>query len=541
MQKKDIYWNRPLFALACFMQGLYGVISMCAAVLLNAVANSVSTADTVEELLRVGIPVIGFSVVFAGSRAIADSVNQICAERAAEGMRSRINRAVFSMDSAGFAKQDTGEYLNAMTGDVLLLKEQYYLRLPAMVCYVTQFIFCVAYSVYLNPVVAAVLIGMSVIQYFAPVLFGKKINELVVVQSQMSASFTTRAKELLLGFSVVKAYGAEKMIQKEFEGENRTMTKARERASVMTQIMMCTNLMISWFMILLSVVVTGYFVIQGVMAAGTILTVFYIANRYSMPVMDFAAAYTQVKGSQGVRDKLCSFLDQHPAKEKRKSHQLQKTLEVRNLCFSYDQETAALSDISFTFECGKKYLLVGESGCGKSTLLKVLSGQYPVAGIFADGVSMENIADQLGDGQLILVGQQPYVFRRSVADNIDFLQTKDRASVLKAAQSCCLSDFIEQLPQGIDTVVDEEQRQLSGGQKARIGLARAVCAKPKVLLLDEVTSALDPDTAQRIERMLLGLKDTMIIHVSHKPSKELMDRYDAVLTMDQGRIVSVRG
>lgn len=538
MRKKAV-WNRSFFIMACVVQGFYGAISMCAAVQLNAVANSVGTAATTVELLRVGLPAIGFAVVYGGSRALADSVTQIYAERAGESLRSHLNRAVFAMNSAGFTEKDTGDYLNIMTGDVLLVRDQYYSQMPLMVCYAVQFVFCVIYSFYLNPAVALVLIGMSVIQYFAPMFFGKKINELMLVQSQMTGSFTSKTKELLLGFSVVKSYGAENMTQGEFDSSNRTMTKAREKATVMTQIMMSTNLMIGWFMILLSVVVTGYFVVHGVMPAGTILTVFYIANRYSMPVMDFAAAYTKVKGSRSVREKLSAFLEQHPIHKKAADARMGEKLELRNLSFSYDSTAPALKNITFTFEMGKKYLLLGESGCGKSTLLKVLAGQYPAQGIFMDGRPLKDLSEDLGHGQLILVGQQPYVFRRSVAENIDFLKTGDREALTAAAEECCLSDFLSTLPEGIDTMIDEEQRQLSGGQKARIGLARAVYSKPAILLLDEVTSALDPDTARQIEQMILHLKNTLVIHISHKPSKELTKLYDAVIIMEDGRISEV--
>lgn len=328
------------------------------------------------------------------------------------------------------------------------------------------------------------------------------------------------------------------MAQGEFEDANRVMTKSREKASVMTQIMMCTNLMIAWIMILLSVVVSGYFVVQGVMQAGTILTVFYIANRYSMPVMDFAAAYSKAKGSRGVREKLGAFLERHPAREMHSGAPVQEKLELRDLSFSYDGKTPALEHMTYSFEMGKKYLLLGESGCGKSTLLKVLAGQYPARGIFGDGRPLTDPVAELG-GQIVLVGQQPYVFRRSVAENIDFLHSGDRKRLMRVAEECCLADFLASLPQGIDTLVDEEQRQLSGGQKARIGLARAIYAAPGILLLDEVTGALDPDTARSIEQMILQLQDTLVIHVSHKPSEALMRQYDAILTLDAGRITKI--
>lgn len=528
--------KKKLWIVACAAETAYGIVSMYAAVLLNNLATSIGRIGTVGALLRVGLPVIFFAVAYGGCRAIADSLTQLYADRAAQEDRLALSRAVFSMDSADFAGKDTGEYLNMATADVLLIRDQYYAKAPLVFCYVAQFLFCVVYSLMLNPVVGVVLMALSAAQYSVPALYAKHLDRRMVQQSQETARFTSKWKELLLGFSVIKSYGAERNAQAEFAQADEHMTQARVRAAALTQVMMCSNLVVGWSMIVAPVVLTGYFVMTGAMAAGSILTVFYIANRYSMPAMDFSAAWASIKSSRGMREKLAAFLQAHPERAEAESRSIQKGVEVRDLRFSYDGDTEAIRQISFRFEMGKKYLLLGESGCGKSTLLKLLAGQFPAKGIYIDGTPAETLPSGALRGKMILVGQQPYVFRRTVADNIDFVGTGDRKQILAAAEQCCMTEFLAALPQGIDTLVDEEQRQLSGGQKARIGLARALYTRPDVLLLDEVTSALDSETAFRIEQMLLALEDVMIIHVAHKPSKELMERYDAVLTMEDGRI-----
>lgn len=529
--------NRRFLVLTCALEALYGVISMFAAVLLNHLATSVGNIRTVGELLRAGLPVVFFAVVYGGSRAVADSVTQLYADRAAQADRRALSRAIFSMDAAAFARQDTGEYLNLVSNDVLLVRDQYYAKLPMVFCYAAQFVFCVVYSLLLNPVVGLVLMALSVAQYFVPSFFAKGIDRRMVEQSGQTASFTSKLKELLLGFSMVKSYGAEEITQEEFDQADENMTRARIRTTVLMQIMMCSNLVVGWAMVVIPVVLSGYFVMKGAMEVGTIVTVFYIANRYCMPAMDFSAAYSNIKSSKGMREKLSAFLKAHPAAPRTESRPVHRGIALENLSFSYDGDTDAVRQVSFAFEAGKKYLLLGESGCGKSTLLKLLAGQYPSSGIKVDGTPLEQMPAGALKGRLILVGQQPYVFRRTVADNIDFLHTGDRTRLLEAAGRCCLTDFLAALPLGIDTMVDEEQRQLSGGQKARIGLARAIYARPDVLLLDEVTSALDAQTARDIEEMILNLEHTLVIHVAHKPSQELIRRYDAVLTMEHGRIV----
>lgn len=540
-RKKERLTVHPCFLiLTCAIQVLYGVISMYAAVLINAVANTVSVTTSLAQLLRVGVPAIGFAVVYAGFRALSSGMTQLYAERVSQTLRSRLNRVVFSMDCAAFTERDSGEYLNLMVGDVRIVRDQYNSQIPLLFCYVAQFVFCVAYSIFLNPVVAAIMIVMSGIQYIVPLFWGKKINKMTVVQSRESARFTSKAKELLFGFSIIKTYRAQRKMQEDFDRSNQDMARACEKAAVMTHVMMSVNMMIAWMMILTSVIVAGCFVIQGEMQAGAILTVFYIANRYSMPVTDFVDAYTKIKGSRGVREKLNRFFDSHAVLETPPIYRIHSTIAVSNLYFSYGADsTPVLRDVSFTFQKGKKYLILGESGCGKSTLLKVIAGQYQAKGVLVDGVPVENLPSDALAGTIVLVGQQPYVFQRSIAENIDLLHSGDRARLTKVARQCCIDDFISSLPEGIDTQVDEEQRRLSGGQKARIELARALYARPDVLLLDEVTGALDPDTAFRIEKMLLTLSEIMVIHIAHKPAYELRKEYDAILTMQAGRIAEI--
>ena len=531
-----LFWNPPFLVLTCLMQAIYGVLAVGIAVMLSAVVDAVSNAHSIREILAAGVPAVCFAAAFAASRAAADSLNQVYAEKAAATLRQDINHSLLSMNVETFSMQDSGEYIHLLTADAALVRDQYYVQIPQMVGYISQFVACVLYSMTLSPVIAGVLTVMSVVQYFVPTLFGKHINVLTANQSAESARFTSKIKEIFLGFHVIKSYGAETVMQGEFEGADRYMTKAREKTAILMQVMMCSNLLIAWLMILLSVLCAGYFVIRGTMTAGGLFAVFYIANRYSMPVMDFAAALTKVRASKGIREKLNRFLQIHLTKHAFSARfPIAKGVELRNLTFSYGNDQAVLHDLSYRFERGKKYLILGESGCGKSSLLKAIAGQYPAHGVFIDGKPCA----ETPVGSLMLVEQQPYIFHRSIKGNIDILGTGNIPLLQQAIISCKLEKFISSLPQGIDTLIDEEKRKLSGGQKARVSLARALYAQPDVLLLDEVTSALDAETAYEVEHMILSLENVLVIHVAHKPAPSLRGLYDAVLTIQNGRIQSV--
>lgn len=533
--RNSLLYNKPAFIGICVLQVLYGLFAVVMAVVLNAVVDAVSAASGVRDILSVGAEVICFVAANALIRMAADSTMVSYAAKAAEHQRKTLAAAIFSMDYADFSKTDSGEYLNTITQDVNIVQEQYYLKIPAMVSYVAQFIACVAYSIYLNPVVALVLLVMSSIQFLVPHAFGERINAASVQRSERTGGFTSKLKELLFGFSVIKSYGAEKRTEGEFAQANEGMTQSVRKVEVLRQVMMCTNLLIAWLMILISVLTAGYFVMRGTMSAGSLLAVFYIANRYSSPLMDFAAALAMVKSCKGIRKKLHDFTQEHPIRTKDRPVSV-KQLSVDNLSFAYREGEDILNGVSCTFEHGKKYLILGESGCGKSTLLKLLAGYYPSEGIYADGRAYGDFASGELAGSVILAGQQPYIFKKSVRENIDFLQTGDEQRLLHVISECKLSDFVNSLPDGIDSVIDEEVNQISGGQKARIGLARAVYAKPDILLLDEVTSALDSETAEAIEEMLLTLDETTVIQISHKPTQRLKECYDDIIYMDGGRI-----
>ena len=527
-------------ALCCLLQGGYGLVSMWFAVVLNDVATAAGEAGSFDRLLRVGLGALAWGIAYPVTRAVADSVTQAYGEWAAGRLRERLNRAILSMDQGTFAQEDTGDYLNRMTGDTLLIRDQYLTQLPLLAAYTVQFVFCVAYAFLLNPVVGGVLTALSAAQYCIPLCFSGAMQRLTLAQSQRNAQFTSKAKELLLGFSVIGSFGAQEEMEREFEGENRRLTQARTRAAALRQVMASVNVLVALMLVLISVLTAGWFVVEGSMAPATLLTVFYLGNRYAMPVMDFVQAYTQIKGSRGVRARMEDFLLRHPAGSwPGKGGTPVERLEAQHLDFDYG-EGPVLRDVCLRLEKGKRYLLLGESGCGKSTLLKALAGQYPLAGVCWNGQSLARGIPTEARGRVVLVGQQPYLFHRSVAGNIDLLGTGDDRRLRQVIQSCCLEDTVAALPQGMDTLVDEERRALSGGQKARIGLARALYARPDALLLDEVTAALDPDTARRVERMVLELEGVLVLHAAHKPDPELMERYDQVITMDQGRIAEIR-
>jgi subfamily B ATP-binding cassette protein HlyB/CyaB len=217
-------------------------------------------------------------------------------------------------------------------------------------------------------------------------------------------------------------------------------------------------------------------------------------------------------------------------------------IEFENVSFRYGSEGApALDDVSFSIAPGSIFGIVGRSGSGKTTLTRLMSGMYPVQqGLLrVDGYDSRELDHAHLRQNLGLVLQDNFLFRGTVRDNIACVKRDATfAEVVRAAQLAGADEFIERLPRGFDTMLEEDASNLSGGQKQRLAIARALIVNPRILILDEATSALDSESEMIIRRNLRRIAEgRTVIIVSHRLS--MLADANQILVIDRGRIVDV--
>ncbi|MCX6362588.1 MAG: ATP-binding cassette domain-containing protein, partial [Actinobacteria bacterium] len=214
-------------------------------------------------------------------------------------------------------------------------------------------------------------------------------------------------------------------------------------------------------------------------------------------------------------------------------------VELRGVTFGYDPEKPVLHDVDLRISAGKTVALVGATGAGKSTVIKLLARFYdPTAGaVLIDGHDLRQVTASSLREQLAVVPQEAFLFSGSVLDNIRFARpAADADEVKRVARIVGVHDFVESLPEGYDTEVQEGGSALSTGQRQLISFARALLADPRILILDEATSSVDAESERRIERAMEVLFSgrTSVI-VAHRLSTV---RYaDEILVIDDGRVV----
>lgn len=238
-----------------------------------------------------------------------------------------------------------------------------------------------------------------------------------------------------------------------------------------------------------------------------------------------------------------NLIDQEPEQDTgtRSAARVAGAIEVRNLSFTYGSaDKPALQDISFRVEPGETLALVGRSGSGKSTLIGLLLRFHdPDRGqVLLDGVPLTDYCLSGLRRQIALVSQQVSLFNDTVANNIAYgdLADAEREDIRLAARSACATEFIEAMPQGLDTPVGERGVRLSGGQRQRLALARAILKDAPILVLDEATSALDTESERHIQMALdtIARERTTLI-IAHRLST--IEKADRILVLDKGRIV----
>jgi len=272
------------------------------------------------------------------------------------------------------------------------------------------------------------------------------------------------------------------------------------------------------------------------------LTILILAPEYFLPIRDFSSDYHATLDGKNAMTAVTEILHQPEAQVPAVTvprWQEDAQLTIDQLAFSYE-EKAALTDINLNVTGFKKIGIIGLSGSGKSTLINTLSGfLVPDSGeITLGGAKTTAFRQASWQEQLIYIPQNPYIYRLTLQENVAFYQpTATKEAVLKSIEVAGLTELLAELPQGLDTMLGEGERHLSGGQAQRIALARAFLDQQrKILLFDEPTAHLDIETEVALkERMLPLMENRLVFFATHR--LHWMEEMDEIIVMDQGRIV----
>ena len=359
------------------------------------------------------------------------------------------------------------------------------------------------------------------------------------VQESMS-EMTQVAEEVIDGYKVIRTFGGEKYETKKFQ-TLLERNRFRELKVVVTNSLASSGVQLIAGAI---AVVTIYLAISHLthITAGGFTSMVGAMLLLLKPMRNLAAVNSIIQRGIAAAGSIFNLLDEKNELDAgtHTLNVLKGCLEYRNVSFAYLSEQPVLQDISFTINSGETIALVGRSGSGKSTLVNLLPRFYDnyLGKILIDGVDIRELKLKDLRSQFALVSQHVTLFNDTIANNIAYGQLSDvsESMIIRAAKAAHAMEFIEQLPQGLNTLIGENGVLLSGGQRQRIAIARALLKNSPFLILDEATSALDTEAERHIQAALEELmhnRTTLVI--AHRLST--VERAQQILVLDAGRIV----
>ena len=460
---------------------------------------------------------------------------------AVEQVRQRILEQVLYRTVAQYNAEGDAAYLSLLTTDLRTLYDDYYMSLFNIAFWGGIMLCALAMYLYISPVMLLAILLVTI----PPLVLPRRMNERLKAArdafSLQMAGYTQQLKELLGGFEVIRSFLREDAYAALHQ---KAAHKARKSELDYQQSLnaMVTNTSLISNLIFPVVMLVGLFLaFDGRLTMGTVSTAASMANFVITPCHQIAQCWAKVKSSQGIRQRLEAAMAEPQAAEHGEPIGPIESIQCENVRFAYPGAAEpVLRDASLTVDAAQKVALVGESGCGKSTLAKLLFQYYPdySGGILFNGRQVRALDRTALYRRVGYIAQTAYLFHDTIRNNICLHEDFPDEQLAHAIAAAGLTDWVASLPDGLDTVISENGKNLSGGQRQRIGIARLALRSYDLIIADEITASLDPDTSQQVMENLIAMP-CMVVAITHDVAGSFMHQFDKVYRVEHGVVSAV--
>lgn len=379
---------------------------------------------------------------------------------------------------------------------------------------------------------------LGLLTFLIPNLLSKKLIRKKTDYSNNLEKFLSIIKDMFSGFEVIKSFNILHRISPIFEQSNFDVEESQKEFFIIETFSNCLGEILGYTMFVFIIFFSGYLSIKGFITIGTVFACVQLMNYITSPLMNSVAIINKIKSIENIKIKFNEVLSEKKDKERiRNIKNFSSKVQFKNVNFSYNKKDLSLNNINLEFKKGKKYAIVGESGSGKSTLLKLLLGYYNnyTGTIQYDNLELKDI--NLNDlyNIITVISQNVFIFEASIRENITLFSDYPEKEILNIIKISGLETLLNKT--NLDSKINENGKNLSGGEKQRISIARALIKNVPILILDEATSSLDNKTAYEVEKSILKLAQTTCVVVTHRLTKELLKQYDEIIVMKNGKII----
>nr|WP_295610667.1 ABC transporter ATP-binding protein [uncultured Terrisporobacter sp.] len=518
---------------------LVALASICFDFLMGFIVDIFASGDS-DKFLIITISSISLIIVMFLTEYIDGLVMSSYIKNTVNYLRTDIFSKIINKDIKDFSLDNSGKYISILYNDLKIIEDNFFNNLFQVISCFISFIISLVVLFSISPTIVIFISIFGVLGFIIPNALSKKLVIQKNEYSQNLEQVTSITKDLFSGFEVIKGFNISNKINEIFKTASTNVETSKKKYSILEGIIRGFSLSFSVTIYLGVLLLGGYLMYKKSITVGTAIIIIQLSTHIVGPVKLSISLINQIRSVAMIADKIEEILeDTHDDFENTKLENFSKSICIENLNFSYTEERKALDNINLTFDKNKKYAIVGESGSGKSTLIKLLMRYYNdyEGKISIDNLNIKNIYSSDLYKNISMIQQNVFMFDDSIKENIRLYSNHDDKDILNACERSGLNKLINKLPHGINSLVGENGNKLSGGEKQRIAIARALINNTQILILDESTSALDNETAYNLENSLLNLENLTLITVTHKLIKNILNRYDEIIVMKNGKII----
>lgn len=421
-----------------------------------------------------------------------------------------------------------GEYIAKYTAEADTIKERRFAMKPAFCEVACKVLFVSAALFLLDFRIALVTLFLLTTPLYIPKLIEKRLHKAQSEYLAAVAANLAKINDWLSGFEIIKNFAIERHIMKRFSAANDDAMAALLRDTQLTAVAQLITTLISYLSYFIILGFSTWLVLKGDFSAGDFFVAIGMIDQLSYPLISLSGIIRQLVAVKPVCTAMDAFIhDCAGVEAARELTGFRDQIRYENVGFAYDEGRPLLRDFNLVIGKGKRYLFKGASGCGKTTAVNLLLKYYgvTVGEINVDGIPINNIDSTYG--LITVVRQEAVLFHDTLRNNLTMYREIGDDALIAMLNSLGMAKYAN--AQALDGMITESGANLSGGEKKRICLARALLRDTDVLALDEPLANLDDATASKIEDLLLTIRDRTLLVVSHQFSEDKFSAFDRVV------------
>ncbi|WP_432046587.1 ABC transporter ATP-binding protein [Streptomyces asiaticus] len=470
-------------------------------------------------------------------------VATVVVQRAVFRLREDVEHKLARLPLAYFDKQSRGEVLSRATNDIDNIQQTLQQTLSQIMASLLTIVGVLSMMFWISPLLALVALITVPVSVWVTTRIGKRAQPQFVQQWKTTGKLNAHIEEMYTGHALVKVFGREKESAQAFREQNDKLYGAGFRAQFISGLIQPSMMFIGNLNYVLVAVVGGLRVASGALSIGDVQAFVQYSRQFSQPLTQVASMANMVQSGVASAERVFELLDapEQSAEpvDARRPEAVRGQVAFEEVSFRYQQDTPLIEGLSLSVRPGQTVAIVGPTGAGKTTLVNLLMRFYEVTGgrITLDGVDIAAMSREELRSHIGMVLQDTWLFGGTIAENIAYgAEGASSERIVAAAKATYVDRFVRMLPDGYDTVIDEEGSNVSAGEKQLITIARAFLSEPSILVLDEATSSVDTRTEVLIQRAMASLRSGRTSFVIAHRLSTIRDA-DVILVMESGRIV----